>query len=128
MSAIKCSVCKVELNEETKVKKYNRCIRCHTEIRKKENHRYKIMNWKKIREKDEKYREKNNEKIKEEKRMKGLTEDDIKNINFKWEKLMEYTKDWGDFSYEQKYKDEKTPKQKQRLLIIYEKSQQSIPW
>ena len=121
MSAIKCSVCKVELNEETKVKKYNRCIRCHTEIRKKENHRYKIMNWKKIREKDEKYREKNNEKIKEEKRMKGLTEDDIKNINSKWEKFMKFN--MAGFCYK-----DKTLKQKQRLIKIYETNGTLIPW
>ena len=119
-----CSQCKELLTEENKVKKYNRCSQCHKLVEKERHRKYRNENSLKIRE----YAIKNKSKINESKRMKGLTDDDIKNINFKWEKLMEYTKDWGDFRYEQKYKDEKTPKQKQRLLIIYEKSQQSIPW
>ena len=53
-------------------------------------------------------------------RLKGLTDDDIKTINSKWDKFMEYTRNCG-FTEEAGfgYKD-KTLKQKQRLIKTYE--------
>ena len=101
-----CTLCKVDLNEDNKHKRYARCVSCVAEVAKKANAIYREDNKEELAEKHKKYITENKEKIKITKkkyldshkpeqiiaqqkyrlRASGITDMQIAIVNAKWDK------------------------------------------
>ena len=79
-----CNICGIEFPKNEKVNKYKRCVQCHKE---KEKER-RLLNWKQIEERREKYKERA-KVVKKEYRLKNKDKINERNKELRRNKIIE---------------------------------------
>ena len=84
MNTFVCNICGIEFPKNEKANKYKRCVQCHKE---KEKER-RLLNWKQIEERREKYKERA-KVVKKEYRLKNKDKINERNKELRQNKIIE---------------------------------------